>query len=130
MAEYSFQKAKIGKGFSYPLKRTILHRMIDEAMIERLGWVYYRRTGVPLYVLSAYRFGDSSKGAGAGLSTIIVHAVPSSEKKTTEELILTQGLPRLLHWLREIETSGNTRRGTEQHFAAQIVDGAFRYNTT
>jgi hypothetical protein len=129
MPEYSFHKSRIGKGISYPLKRTALDIAIEEARIEKLGWVYYQRSN-GAYVLRAYRFGDSSKGLGAGLATIIVCSVASSTRKVVENAILNEGLPRLLGWLRNIETAGNTRRGSDQFFAASYVDGALHYEVT
>lgn len=128
--EYDFSKTKLRKGLSFPLRRSLPDRALEDAGVSLIDTAFYttrRRSAV----LLAHYWGEGHKGwAGAGLTGIHLYAVPSNERKATEDALVAQGLPALVRWLRELEGAGNTRRGVDQHFGAEYVDGALTIKAT
>lgn len=123
--EYGFDKAKLPRGLSFPLGRSVLDRALEQAGVTGVHCVYYWRRQSGDVVLRAEYCGEGRKGwAAAGMSSVTVYAVPSAERKATEQAVLEQGLPRLVAWLRELERAGNTRRGVDQHLAVSYAASA------
>jgi hypothetical protein len=76
-------------------------------------------------------FGEGSKGGrAAGKALVRLYAVPSVERKATEEAIVARGLPALVSWLAALERAGNTRRGVDQTFDASYRDGELSIHAT
>ena len=122
--EYAFNKAKLPRGLSFPLKRSVLDAALLEAGVLGIDFVYYwlRQRG-HLVMWADYR-GEGRRGwASAGQLSITVYAVPSAERQATEEALVAEVLPRLVGWLKSLEKSGNTRRGSDQHFVASWEAG-------
>jgi hypothetical protein len=122
---YAFDKARIPRGLSFPLKRSVLDAALLEAGVSKLHCVYYwlRQSG-PI-VMRADCCGAGRRGwAAAGFASITVYAVASSERQVIEGWLVSHVLPRMTRWLKELEVSGNTRRGVDQHFVAGWSAGA------
>lgn len=121
---YGFSKAKIQRGWSFPLKRSVLDASLMAAGVSRILSVTYGQRQSGHVVMWANYCGEGRRGwAGAGLASIIVYAVPSTERQATEIALVSEALPRLVRWLSELESSGNTRRGVDQHFHATFEAG-------
>ncbi len=116
---YSFDKAKLPRGLSFPLRRSALDTVLLEAGVTGIHCVYHwvRQGGEVL--LRADFCGEGRRGwAAAGLTSITVYAVPSGERKQAESCLVSEVLPRMAFWLKDLEQAGNTRRGVDQSFVA------------
>ncbi|MFN7930212.1 MAG: hypothetical protein U0Y68_20265 [Blastocatellia bacterium] len=117
MPEYSFSKDKIPKGYSYPLKRSVLDGQLDETNLTKIANVYYcfSHNSDDLILRGRY-FGEAHKGwAGAGLSSIWLWAVPVQNRKDIETLLIENALPKLIAWLQKAESEGNVWRAKSRH---------------
>ena len=124
LMNYSFDKSKLPKGLSYPLKRSVLDETMERVGISKIHVVYYwlRQSGD--VVMRADYCGDATKGRfAAGQSSVTLYAVPSEQRKETEGLLLTSGLPSLCSWLKAAENAGSAWRGKDHHLAIECVDG-------
>jgi hypothetical protein len=121
--EYHFDKAKLPRGMSFPLKRSVLDAILTEAGVSRIHCVYYwlRKGGCNILRVD-YR-GEGQPMFAAGLASITVYAVPSTERQTVERALVSEVLPEMTRWLRQLESAGNTRRGVDQHFIAAWQEG-------
>jgi hypothetical protein len=113
---------------SYPLKRSVLDETLERMGISKIHVVYYwlRQSGD--VVLRADYCGDARKGRfAAGQSSVTLYAVPSTERKQTETLLLEKGLPSLCRWLKRAEEVGNAWRGKDHHFAVRCANGLLSF---
>ncbi|MBS1793141.1 MAG: hypothetical protein JSS81_04770 [Acidobacteria bacterium] len=121
--DYGFDKHKLPKGMSYPLKRSALDAALKGNGISQVHVVYYWLRQSGHNVMRADYLGESKKGwATAGQSSITLYAVPSDERKQTENLILSEALPRLCEWLKKIEVGGNSSRFKDQHLVIECSE--------
>ena len=130
MPEYSFSKDKLPRGYSYPLKRSLLDERLDEAELTKIQGVYYcfNRKSDNLILRGDY-FGEARKGwAGAGLSSIWLWAVRSEERKVIETVLVNEALPALIVWLRKAEQEGNVWRATSRHIDFRFRDTQLAIN--
>ena len=124
LMNYSFDKSRLPKGMSYPLKRSVLDETLEREAISKIYVVYYwlRQSGD--VVMRADYCGVATKGRfAAGQSSVTLYAVPSAERKQTETLLLEKGLPSLCAWLKRAEEAGNAWRGKDHHLAVRYADG-------
>jgi hypothetical protein len=121
--EYHFDKVKIPKGMSFPLKRGRLDAALIESGVSKVNCVYYWLRQSGNIVLRGDFCGECKRWASSGQSSITVYAVPSADRRAVEGSIETDLLPKLVGWLRAIEQAGNTRRTVDLHFAASWCDG-------
>lgn len=126
--EYAFDRHKLPKGRSFPLARSVLDEALASSGVQRISNVYFgKRRGGPgatRIVLRADYCGEGRVGwAGAGSTAITVYDVASTERNEIMAAIVQTGLPRLIQWLKELDSAGNTVRGVDQHFVAEYVDG-------
>lgn len=129
--DYHFDKAKLPRGMSFPLKRNVLDAVLTEVGVSRVHCVYYwlRQSGAN--VLQADYCGEGRRdAAAAGLASITVYAVPSDERQAVERAVVSEMLPRMANWLRELEQAGNTRRGVNQSFLAAWQEGMCRIDAS
>lgn len=130
MPEYSFSKNKLPKGYSYPLKRGLLNKWLDEAELTKIACTYYcfNRKSDNLILRGDY-FGEAHKGwAGAGLSSIWLWAVRSEDRKVIETILINEALPTLISWLRKAEQEGNVWRATSRHIDFRYMDTQLTIN--
>jgi hypothetical protein len=121
---YSFDKSKLPQGMSFPLKRSVLDKALEEAGISQIHVVYYWLRQGGNVVMRAEFCGESNKGwFAAGQSSVTLHAVPSGERKGTEILLLERGLPVLCAWLKRAEAAGNAWRGKNHQLAIECAEG-------
>ena len=120
----SFDRAKIPKGMSFPLKRSRLDAALIESGISGVHSVYYWLKQSGNIVLRGEFCGEQRRGwTAAGQSSITVYAVPSEQRRQVESAIETDLLPKLIRWLQEIEQARNVRRAADRHFAASWSAG-------
>lgn len=123
--DYHFSRRKTPKGMSYPLKRSQLDAALIEAQLSRLTCVYYSLRQSGYVVLRGDFLGEGVRGhwAGAGYHSITVYAVPSKDRRAVESAIESDLLPKLIHWLRDLENGGNARRASSRLFVAAWCEG-------
>lgn len=126
--DYPFSKDKIGRGRSYPLRRSLLDQAFFESDLTQIHYVRYIHGGQPTTTIIDSEFcGETHRGsAGAGFWWIRVWSIASTERQQIEKLMVEIVLPRLMAWLKEIEQAGNVRRATSRCFRADYVDGGIR----
>jgi hypothetical protein len=81
MMQYAFDKRKLPRDFSFPLKRSLLDAVLTQAQIARVHCVYYwlRQSGD--IVLRADYCGETNQAWAAGQASITLYAVPSVERQ-------------------------------------------------
>ena len=129
---YSFIKDKLPRGFSFPLKRSVLDAALLEAGIAGVSCVFYRHRKSGDIVMDADYHGEGWRGWPATrLSSVCVYSVPSGERHAIEAHLVSEVLPRLVRWLKMFEPSGDTRHrvarhpvSVNQHFEAAWEAGA------
>jgi hypothetical protein len=121
---YAFDKKKVPRGLSFPLKRSVLDAALLEAGVSRIHGVYYWLRHNSQIVMRADFCGEGRRGwAAAGLTSLTVYAVPSAQRQATEAALVSEVLPQMVRWLKGLELSGNVRRGVDQHFVASWEAG-------
>lgn len=107
--EYEFSKDKTPKGLSYPIKRSVLDEILKKSGTERIKWIYFslgnQKTNI---IIWANFIGEAHKIGSAGNIGLHFYAVPSEQRKDIEKLLIEQGFPKLLNWLKNIETLGES----------------------
>ncbi|HEY5174835.1 MAG TPA: hypothetical protein VII95_04640 [Terriglobales bacterium] len=110
--EYVFSKDKLPKALSYPLKRSLLDAALClHSVYPTVRYVVYAGRPYENVPLDAHFVPEGCGSVSSGKAWITVHAVPAAERKLTEELLLTVGLPILCRWLAEGQSKGNAWRG-------------------
>lgn len=102
--EYGFSKDKIPKHLCYPIKRSLLDSILKESETERIQWVTYAIRAGGNVVIRANFIGEAHKLPTIGRIGLTIYAVPIEEKNETERLLVENGLPRLVEWLKKVET--------------------------
>jgi hypothetical protein len=128
--EYGFDKQKLPRGFSYPLKRSILDAALTEAGITRVHCVYYWLGHSGDIILRADYCGEANHAWAAGQASITLCAVPSEERRETESALLHQALPQLCTWLRTAEQAGNVWRGVDHTIVFHVKNGFLSVTTS
>lgn len=117
--DYGFTKNKVPKGFSYPLKRSLLDKTFEEYEVSQIFVVYYSlRTGGDIVIRADYQ-GEGKQNFATGKTSVTVYAVPSEERKTTEDLLIEQGLSVLMKWIKNVENSDEGFRIKDRHFVME-----------
>jgi hypothetical protein len=127
---YGFHKWKVPKGLSYPLKRSVLDKTLENSRTNRIKWVYYSlRTGGSI-LIEANFVGEAHKLISIGYISLSIYAVLSEERKQTEELLIEQGLPKLVEWLKKVETAGEGWRSKTRLFGIHCKNGKLNFSET
>jgi len=131
ITQYGFSKDKLPKGFSYPLKRSLLDAALNEApamdAVYSVRYLYGRGRG-PATIDAL--FSPERNGAHvsvSGKSLITVWAVPSADRKPCEDILIAEGLPILCRWLAQSSYAGNVWRSTAHELILVMHDGVLRH---
>jgi len=126
--QYSFSKLKIPRGWSYPLKRSLLDAWLVNPSINRIFHVFFnmRHTGNIVMRADFMGEGHGFPPSSAGKSSLTVYAVPSQEKHDNETLLAREGLPRVCAWLQCVEQAGNAWRAKNHSIVLEFVAGALK----
>lgn len=114
---YGFDKAKLPKGYFFPLKRSFLDNLILEYDIKKIHVVYYwlaKLNYLDPPLLRADYTGESKKERfAAGKSSITVYGVKSSDKDDQIKLAANEGTEAIMKWINMLENSGNVVRAKD-----------------
>jgi hypothetical protein len=129
--EYEFHKSKIPKDFSYPIKRNILEGFLENSETNRIKWVSFnfgsQKTNI---VVWANFIGEAHTAGSAGNIGLYVYAVPSDERKQIETLLIEEGLPKFIEWLKKLEKLGEGWRQKTRLFEIEYKKGELKYSET
>ena len=128
--EYSFAKNKLPRSLGYPLKRSLLDAALRSSSVYQTVWyVLYSRSRFQRVVLQAH-FTPENKidNLASGKIQITVHAVPASERKAIEDLLLSEGLPVLCRWLAKAELEGDAWRSLVHLFTIEKTDDGLKFS--
>jgi hypothetical protein len=118
---YSFSKAKLPKGASYPLKRSALDAALEQANVKDLVFVYYLKNQRSNEVMRADYHGNHRRDYFAsGKTAVTVYSVPSGQRAATESSLLNEGVKAIVKWLEKTETAGNTWRSTDHQLVLEF----------
>ena len=118
--DYSFRKAKLPKGTSYPLKRSHLDSALEQANVKDLVHVVYLRSQRMNEVMRADYHGEHLKGFSAGKAWITIYSVPGEQRAATESVLLNEGIPAVVKWLLKAETERNTWRAVNHELVLKF----------
>jgi len=119
---YSFSKAKLPKGNSYPLKRSALDRALGQANVKDLVSVSYLRTQRPNEVMRADYHGDHRNDYFAsGKTSVTIYSVHGEERAATESALLNEGVNAIVDWLVKAETAGSTWRAANHQLVLEFA---------
>ncbi len=122
MPEYELiGKAKLPRGFSYPLKRDALDAFLDTHGIDTITGVMYCGHSADGKVLSVLYYGKTRKHINPGAS-LAINAVPSQHRKSAESILLAEALPVLAAWLMQFSDQSTTRSQTN-HEIRFLLEG-------
>ena len=125
--QYSFSKDKLPKTLSYPLKRSLLDAALRQSSVYETVWfVRYISRQYGDTVISAHFSPEQYSYAASGKVWMDVWAVPPSERKSVEGMLLSQGLPLLCAWLANLATAGDAWRSLGHSFSLRRCGGELR----
>jgi hypothetical protein len=131
MPKYGFSKDKLPKTFSYPLKRSLLDTALNDACVMdavySVRYLFGRGKGVTTLDAMFVPEPTGAHASVSGRSLITVWAVPNTERKACEDLLVADGLPLLCRWLAQTLRVGNVWRGTAHDFALVTRDGVLKH---
>lgn len=111
---YSFTKQNLPRGFSYPLGRAALDAALLTADIQYVHAIYYWPVSSDGAIIRAEYMSEAAKGwFAAGRTSITLYAVPATERRTTNQLLMTDILPAFCSWLSNAERAANVWRGSD-----------------
>jgi hypothetical protein len=121
-------KEKLAKGFSYPLKRSVLDAALLSAQLNQLPLIrfYSQRNDLVMWAWFPGEANRGVHGAGTGLTQLFIYAVPSPEHQNVEQKLIAQGLPALCSWLQKSEAAGSVWRSTEHSFRCRLIDNELK----
>lgn len=64
----------------------------------------------------------------SGRVQITVHAVPATQRKSTEDMLLGEGLPMLCRWLAKAESEGDAWRSLVHFFAIERAEDGLKFS--
>jgi hypothetical protein len=129
--EYDFHKSKIPKGLSYPVKRSFLDKILEDSGIDRIKWVSFNLGNQKTNIIVWANFiGEAHKTGSAGNVGLYVYAVPSNERNQIEKLLIEQGFPKFIEWLKKIEIFGEAWRSKTRLFEIEFKDGELSFSET
>jgi hypothetical protein len=109
---YSFSRDKLPRALSYPLKRSLLDAALRSSSVyEAISYVHYSGRQNCSTVLRAHFHPEQYSYAASGKVMLTVWAVPTDDRKITEELLVRDGLPLLCEWLTRAKLERNSWRG-------------------
>jgi hypothetical protein len=114
-------KAKLPKGFSFPIKRSVLDEFLRREGITNVTGVGYCGNSGHKVVLGANYYGPRSKSSRHTL-TLWIYAVPSEIRRPIEELVVSAALPRLAEWLLSF-SDGSLLRAKTDHSTSFALEG-------
>jgi hypothetical protein len=122
--DYHFSRHKVPRGFSYPMKRSLLDPAIAERGIKSIRSVvfYFSRSRESVVAVN-YTGEQNDKILQPGSFSFWIYAVRSTERSSIQESIMRLVLPTALDWIVELDHAGNVRRTGNHHFAARLVEG-------
>jgi hypothetical protein len=128
--EYSFAKNKLPKSPSYPLKRSLLDAALHSSSLYQAVWyVVYWRSRFGKVVLQAHFTPENKlQNWASGKVQITVHAVPASERKAIENMLLAEGLPVLCRWLAKTQSEGDAWRSLVHLFTIEQTDDGLMFS--
>jgi hypothetical protein len=145
--EYELTKQRLPRGHGYPLPRSLLDSALEEAGIESVAWVHYSLGHGSIHSDYRHPFRAWAPGAGGiaahryglepprnrqflagepGTVSLSVCSVPSPERPLARMLLVDHGLPRLIHWLQEVEGRSQTWRDCHHWWGVFFRDGWLR----
>lgn len=128
--EYGFSKDKIPKHLCYPIKRSLLDSILKESETERIQWVTYAIRAGGNVVIRANFIREAHKLPTIGRIGLTIYAVPIEEKNETERLLVENGLPRLVEWLKKVETLGEGWRSKTRLFEIHFINNEISFAET
>ena len=128
--EYDFHKWKIPKGLSYPIKRSVLDKILEDSKTNRIKWVSFSSGQRENIVLWANFIGEGHKTSTVGNIGLYIYAVPSDERKEMEEFLLEKGFPKLVEWLKKVESAGEGWRSKTRLFEIRYENGELNFSET
>jgi hypothetical protein len=124
--QYSFSKAKIPRGSSYPLKRSLLDAGLVSSSITEVFHVFYVMRHSGNIVMRADFFGEGHGLTSGGKVSVTLYSVPSRGKHEIEALLKTEGLPHVCAWLQRVQQAGNAWRAKNHSIVLEFAAGALK----
>ncbi|XXJ21516.1 hypothetical protein ACR42D_18630 [Desulfovibrio caledoniensis] len=130
--QYEFMgRAKLSKGYAYPVKRSELDSALEKAGVRELGRVFYSSSydDSEIQILRAFLMGETQQGYRAeSAPPLSVYSVPSEQLAETRRL-LEQGdiLTRIASWLKRLENAANVIRGVNQEVIVSFDAGTLSF---
>jgi hypothetical protein len=125
---YYFYKDRLPKGWSYPLRRSVLDAALQSAGVTTVMFVNYSRLrggslkgGRYPWPMRVAFMPDSPSSPTSGKMDITVYAVPSTQRRATE-LAIESKLAAICNWIRRSESAPLGWRMTEHVVTVEMSD--------
>ena len=123
MAEYFyFGRPKLPHGYSYPLKRGELDRILDASQVLSVTSVAFCQCQDDGLVLSVDYWETRRKPAEHGLQ-LWIHAIPSKERHVAHDTLLEQVFPVLVTWIKTFDRPATGFSQTDHSIRFFIREG-------
>lgn len=80
--EYDFHKGKLPKGLSYPIKRSVLDKILEDSRTNRIKWISFSANQREKIILWANFIGEGQKNANDWKYWIVYLCSSVGTKKT------------------------------------------------
>jgi hypothetical protein len=120
---YIFEKATLGSGWSYPLKRSVLDAALSSAGVTSVFEVRFQggpHKRIPPLVVT--HVGVAAPYGAAGKVRISVTAVRSVERQAVMSALEAE-LPTICGWIKAAEAASMTWRDQGHQLVAELHDG-------
>lgn len=122
MPDYEFSgRARLGRGFSYPLKRSVLDKLPDERKINAITYVGYCGPSKDHRVCCAHNYGPYSQ-VGSHSLAFSVNAVPSAIRKRVSRRLESDVLSDLVDWILHFENESKLVSQMQHQFEVYYTD--------
>lgn len=119
---YYFGKPRLPRGYSHPIKRGELDRMLDDSHVLSVKSVMFCRCSEDGRVLTADYHGPRRKHEECGLQ-LTIYAVASKQRHVIHDALFEKVFPRLVTWIRTFDRSDTTLSKTDHFIQFFIRNG-------
>ena len=124
---FHIEKAKIRKGYSYPLSSSLFQAAVEQAHLVAHLQLIYSNTKTSNPILRAHYWLPNRRVSHERFY-IVIGMVKASQKKDIADSIKTRALPELMQWMKKLqdEPANSTRLLKSNSFELHYLNGVLK----
>ena len=127
--DFELRTSRLAKGLAYPIQRCSLEAAIVVGEALSLRHVTFGPSPGSDALLQAIFQGPQRHNPQAGTCSLSIAPVPARAVKEVEPLILLEGIPAFLRWLRKTELASQLHAKDVFRWYATLANGRLSYST-